>query len=93
MGMGGGGGGMRSAFSRIFRIFSQFLGRSLGVMFKRKHSRGIVHFNQRVRVSGGVHHSNKTAFSAAFSAFSRIFPHFLPIPATASPPPLGWGWG
>ena len=38
-----GGGNMRFAFSRIFRIFfSHFLGRSLSVMFKRKHSSGIV---------------------------------------------------
>ena len=44
-------------------------------------------------VSGGIHHSNKTAFSVAFFCrifciSPRIFPHFLPIPATASPPPL-----
>ena len=38
-----GGGNMRFAFFRIFRIFfSHFLGRSLSVMFKRKHSSGIV---------------------------------------------------
>ena len=33
---------MRFAFFRIFRIFLHFLGRSLSVMFKRKHSSGIV---------------------------------------------------
>ena len=39
----GSGRGMRSAFSRIFsRIFPHFSGRSLSVMFKRKHSSGIV---------------------------------------------------
>ena len=46
-----------------------------------------------IGVSGGIHHSDKTAFSvaffAAFSAFFRIFPHFLPIPVTAFPPPPG----
>ena len=37
---GGGGGDMRFAFFRNF--FCIFLGRSLSVMFKRKHSSGIV---------------------------------------------------
>ena len=38
-----GGGDMRFAFFRIFRIFFRLLlGRSLSVMFKRKYSSGIV---------------------------------------------------
>ena len=37
---------MRSAFFRIF--FSHFLGGSLSVMFKKKHSSGIVHSNYRI---------------------------------------------
>ena len=46
---------------------------------------------RNIGVLRGKHHSNQTTFSiaffAAFSAFVRIFPHFLPIPATAFPPP------
>ena len=43
---------------------------------------------RNIGVSRGIHHSNKISFSIAFfAAFFRIFPHFLPIPATASPPP------
>ena len=39
----GGGGGMRSAFFGIFcNFFSHFLGRSFSIMFKRKHSSGII---------------------------------------------------
>ena len=42
----GGRGVRRSAFFRIFRIFFRsFLGRSLSVMFKRKHFSSTLHLN------------------------------------------------
>ena len=39
---GGGGGGCGSHFFAFSAFFSHFLGRSLSVMFNRKHSSGIV---------------------------------------------------
>ena len=41
----GAGGGCSPHFSAFLAFFSHFLGRSLSVMFKRKHSSGMVHSN------------------------------------------------